>query len=451
MNKHSLITKISLFFALFVALILAISAVIFQINIMRQDISFVEKIKHGSASHGITPLPDAPVAIAELEAEAISIKELEYIEKTRESVNIDKPFERGKPKEFKDMPPPPPREGRDMGFESPRFGIGHDMEFDRPRPDKRGFGGKFLGRPTLYKKYFDRVVIFDHHGDKIGFRDKSSNLHFYVYFFASLVVVLAAVSLLYIAILRSLKPLKELEKEIEAFGVGVSPKQKASYDKSEIGKIQKAFYDASAKISGLLDAREIFLKNAAHELKTPVAKGVIVAHMVENEKQKGRLLTIFSSMTAIIEGIMTAEEIGAKSFEAKVEPVLLRPFCQNILTKALIESNDFELNIGYEAVAMADPKLLEIAMTNLFENAVKFKTSGKAECVFEEGALAVKNYGDALEEPIDKYFEPFFKETSIRNEHGMGLGLYLSKKALEIQGLKLIYKRKEGQNIFFVR
>jgi ATP-dependent protease Clp ATPase subunit len=47
------------------------------------------------------------------------------------------------------------------------------------------------------------------------------------------------------------------------------------------------------------------LKNAAHELKTPVAKGVIVAHMVENEKQKGRLLTIFSSMTAIIEGIMT--------------------------------------------------------------------------------------------------------------------------------------------------
>ncbi len=102
-------------------------------------------------------------------------------------------------------------------------------------------------------------------------------------------------------------------------------------------------------------------------------------------------------------------------------------------------------------IVMADAKLFEIALANLLENAVKFKdVADPAECLFENGKIIVKNHSQRLEEPIDRYFEPFYKETSIRNENGMGLGLYLTKKVLEIQGLKFSYEHKDGKNMFII-
>jgi len=43
-------------------------------------------------------------------------------------------------------------------------------------------------------------------------------------------------------------------------------------------------------------------------VKNPIAKGVMVAHMLNDERQKTRLLEIFSSMTTIMELIMTADK-----------------------------------------------------------------------------------------------------------------------------------------------
>lgn len=424
MNNSSIISKISIFFALFVFLIGAIAIGAFNANLHHQNRDFFDRLRHNQEIAQISPKESESITLNDSQLIVLSKQE------TLKIVQTKTPSQPKHPMDKMPLPPPPLLE---------------DAPHHHPRHDN------FLGRPQIYKELFWRAAVFDVDGELLGVQDNASHSAFYIYFSSILATVLIAITLLYMAIIKSLNPLKELEKEIEAFGAGIKPTAKTKYALNEIGKIQKAFYEASAKISALLDAREIFLKNAAHELKTPIAKGVIVAHMLNDERQKGRLLEIFSSMTTIIELIMTAEEVMAKGFSPRVEPILLKIFCEKISKKLLLEPFELWIEVGSNAIVMADPKLLEIALINLIDNAVKFKNSDSvAICAFEGGKIMVKNRGEGLSEPIDRYFEPFFKETSIRNESGMGLGLYLTKKALEIQGLRLLYSHRDGENIFTI-
>ncbi len=424
MNNSSIISKISIFFALFILLIGAIAVGAFNANLHHQNRDFFDRLRHNQEIAQISPKESESITLNDSELIVLSKQE------TLKIVQTKTPSQPKHPMDKMPLPPPPLLE---------------DAPHHHPRHDN------FLGRPQIYKELFWRAAVFDVDGELLGVQDNASHSAFYIYFSSILATVLIAITLLYMAIIKSLNPLKELEKEIEAFGAGIKPTAKTKYALNEIGKIQKAFYEASAKISALLDAREIFLKNAAHELKTPIAKGVIVAHMLNDERQKGRLLEIFSSMTTIIELIMTAEEVMAKGFSPRVEPILLKIFCEKISKKLLLEPFELWIEVGSNAIVMADPKLLEIALINLIDNAVKFKNSDSvAICAFEGGKIMVKNRGEGLSEPIDRYFEPFFKETSIRNESGMGLGLYLTKKALEIQGLRLLYSHRDGENIFTI-
>lgn len=425
MNNSSIISKISIFFALFIILIMAIAFGAFNANLYHQDRDFFDRLRRNQEIAQISPKDNESITLGDSELIILSKQETLKIVQTKTPSQPKHPMDK--------MPPPPPH-----------------LEDERPL-HHRPHHDNFLGRPQMYKEPFWRAAVFDADGELLGVQDNASNRAFYIYFSSILATVLVAITLLYMAIIKSLSPLKELEKEIEAFGAGIKPTAKTKYALNEIGKIQKAFYEASAKISALLDAREIFLKNAAHELKTPIAKGVIVAHMLNDERQKTRLLEIFSSMTTIIELIMTAEEVMAKGFSPRIEPILLKIFCEKISKKLLLEPFELWIEVGSNAIVMADPKLLEIALVNLVDNAVKFKDSNSvAICAFENGKIMVKNRGEGLSEPIDRYFEPFFKETSIRNESGMGLGLYLTKKALEIQGLRLFYSYENRENIFTI-
>lgn len=418
MNKNSISKKITVFFGLFLILIFAIAFGALQAHKKHQQRDFFDRLRHGDITLSLKPKQKERVSLPEIDATLLSKEESARIK-----------YEMTEEKHPK--PPHPPPMPPDM-----RLQVAHQQDF-------------FFREISLYSDFFNTVAIINANGEEIGVLDEKSSATFYLYFAAILAIVLLGITLLYSAILKSLSPIKELGIEIEAFGAGITPKVKPKYRNDEVGRIQQAFHLVSTKISGLIDAREIFLKNAAHELKTPIAKGVIVAHMVSDEKQKKRLLDIFDSMTQIIEGIMTAEKVIAQGFAPHIEPILLRSFCEKIRKKLLIGPDDISLDISVTAIVMADPGLLEIAMSNLFENSVKFKgNEATAVCKFDNGKISIQNSGKPLEEPISRYFEPFFKETSIRNQNGMGLGLYLSKKVLEIQGIRLLYRHEDGVNIF---
>ena len=104
---------------------------------------------------------------------------------------------------------------------------------------------------------------------------------------------------------------------------------------------------------------------------------------------------------------------------------------------------------------LGDPKLLKSALENLLENAVKYSPPGEeirisAQKESEESKLcrlAVENTGVWIpEEKIPRLFQPFYRVDGSRNKEtgGSGLGLYLVKKALELQEIPYKAENTEG-------
>jgi two-component system, OmpR family, sensor kinase len=322
------------------------------------------------------------------------------------------------------------------------------------RVPAREFGRPDDNRPRRERIYEDGgrhyIVALTQSGE-IGLEDISSHSAFYISYWCALIIVLGGVTWLYRMIINSLRPLKTFEEEIRGFGQNIKKPESLNFEpKGEIESIRRAFYDSSNKIASLLSAREVFLKNTAHELKTPIAKGLVVAYMVDDEKQKSRLIEIFNRLNQIVESVRAVEEMSMDGFTPCMQKIPLKRLCIDTMRRALISDESVELYVDDCAVIDADERLFSIALSNLLENGVKFSDDAKVECALDEAGIHIKNRGAALDEPLGKYMEPFYKETSLRNSNGMGLGLYLTKKALEMQGMALMYEHKDGVNVFSI-
>ncbi|MEM3245811.1 MAG: HAMP domain-containing protein [Candidatus Micrarchaeaceae archaeon] len=112
-----------------------------------------------------------------------------------------------------------------------------------------------------------------------GFNSEEFVLLLWLAFSLSLLV-------LYMSIFKSLYPLKKLRNQIEQFKKGNLDINLNINRKDEIGFIAKEFEEAINNIKKIADLRKWFLRNVAHELKTPIAKGKIATELLEDEKRK---------------------------------------------------------------------------------------------------------------------------------------------------------------------
>ena len=47
-------------------------------------------------------------------------------------------------------------------------------------------------------------------------------------------------------------------------------------------------------------------------------------------------------------------------------------------------------------------------------------------------------------------FEPFIKETTLKNQSGLGLGLYITKFILDLHEISINYKYENQENVFIL-
>ena len=91
-------------------------------------------------------------------------------------------------------------------------------------------------------------------------------------------------------------------------------------------------------------------------------------------------------------------------------------------------------------LAWFDPKWTGEALWNLLDNAVKYTFHG--DTVLIEGRayelfyrIDVTDHGKGIpEEDIPKIFHRFYRSPKNREEEGVGLGLYLAREIIRVQG-----------------
>lgn len=261
----------------------------------------------------------------------------------------------------------------------------------------------------------------------------------------------AAFLLLYINIVRSFYPLKQVRDKIRLLKSGNLDVDMDIKKDDEIGFIAREFNEAVKSLKRNEELKKWFLRNIAHELKTPITKGKIAIELLNDEKGRENFEKIFNRLEYLVNQLLLVEKITSEKFKVNRECTNIKKIIEDALDLLLIsEKNLVDINIEKDEEISVDKSIFPIALKNLIDNGLKFGEDGKCMLVYRENTLSIINKGDKPPIDINLLFEPFIKETSLKNRDGLGLGLYITKFILQIHGLKIDYEYRDGENIFTI-
>tara|TARA_B100001063_G_scaffold87952_1_gene81796 strand:- start:4192 stop:5319 length:1128 start_codon:yes stop_codon:yes gene_type:complete len=276
--------------------------------------------------------------------------------------------------------------------------------------------------------------------------DKYS-LDYYGFIVLGIIFVIFVLSFLWI--IKALRPLKLLKEEIQDFSNGKLNINCKSDKKDEIAQLANEFDNAARKISLLVDSRQLFLRTVMHELKTPIAKGRIVSELLDDEKQKDRMISIFDKLNLLINDFSKIEEIVSKSYTINKYKTSLDLSIEKAIDMMMLDNP--KNKIMYEDISKkplkVDLELFALAIKNLLDNGIKYSLDKKVKIIEKENELHIISKGNKLQKPLEDYFQAYHNETQAKN-HGMGLGLYIVHEILKMHKMKLSYEFKEDNNIF---
>ena len=303
-----------------------------------------------------------------------------------------------------------------------------------------------------YKRYavdtyhLQRIILINNDRFKL-FLENKNRPKYPIKRIAIFSIVFLLIILLYLWIVKSLKPLSVLKNKIKTFSEGNLDIQCTSDKNDEIAEVANEFDHAVTMIRELLQSRQLFLRAIMHELKTPIAKGRLMSEMLPDEKNKARMHSIFERLNLLIDEFAKIEKITSKNFKLNIKPYKMSDLLEASIDMLMVENPArlITVKIQKDYIVKADFELFTLVIKNLLDNAIKYSTNKHVTVIINENRIEVINKAKALKEPLENYFKPFHSSKS-----GLGLGIYIVKSILDIHHMTLKYRHEEGENIFIV-
>lgn len=286
------------------------------------------------------------------------------------------------------------------------------------------------------------VVVFESLGTK------NLNDPLWVGFLLTMAVLIS----LYLSIVRSFTPLKKLSKNIKKFAQGnLDVNLAATHSEDEIGQVAQEFNNAIAKIQELIRSRQLFLRTIMHELKTPIGKGRLITEMLDDETQKVRLVNVFERLEILINEFAKIEQLLSKSYSLNYQDYHFSLILEQVKDMSMLDNWDELINTDIEcdAVINVDFGLFALAIKNLIDNALKYSADKKVAIICDENKISVANRGAALAKSFEHYKQAFIRNKD-EKATGMGLGLYIIDKICELHKFRFEYNYSDGTHYFSI-
>jgi two-component system, OmpR family, sensor histidine kinase ArlS len=249
---------------------------------------------------------------------------------------------------------------------------------------------------------------------------------------------------------------KELQETIQYIDSG-----------DEMTELIENFNAMILRLKSNFDSQRQFVENASHELKTPLA--VVQTNLAAALEQKG---VSKSDAGILIHTAMRSTQFMDKLIE---DLLLLSVLEQNVPRRTVdvqkvvkrgieqLRERSQARKIGFETnyyegplVVNANEILLQRAIMNIIENAIKYSTEGSVvkislteekECVL----VTVIDTGPGIpEESRKRIFERFYRLDNSRSKKtgGVGLGLAIAKQVVELSGGRISVESHKNGSTF---
>jgi signal transduction histidine kinase len=171
-----------------------------------------------------------------------------------------------------------------------------------------------------------------------------------------------------------------------------------------------------------------------------------------------RISVASQHMQELIDSLVDFARMGREEIQIQeVDLKLLGESCLHILEREIQSSNARVLLVGELTVARANPPLLKMALVNLLSNALKFVAQGvqpevilSAQTLSEVCRIEVRDNGIGIaQENHARLFTPFMQLHGIEEYPGVGLGLAMVRKAVELMGGRVGLQSSPGEGSTF--
>ncbi len=268
-------------------------------------------------------------------------------------------------------------------------------------------------------------------------------IRFWIFLVGGIGIAIAA-ALAALVATAALRPVRRLTTAAENVAATGDLTERVDVQGSdELGRLAARFNAMLVALEGSVGAQRRLVADASHELRTP-------------------LTAVRTNIDLLREGMLPAEEAERALTEASIELAALTSLVSDLVELARGE----ERKLSFQAVALddlvagaveraqarapqmlfktalehstvqADPVLLDRAVANLLDNAVKHGSEGSVVRVaVSRGEVTVSDEGPGIaEEDLPHVVDRFSRSASARSKPGAGLGLAIVREAAEAHG-----------------
>jgi two-component system sensor histidine kinase MprB len=211
----------------------------------------------------------------------------------------------------------------------------------------------------------------------------------------------------------------------------------------ELGRLAARFNGMLAALEDSVGRQRRLVADASHELRTPLTAARTNVDLVrEGKLPEDEVRHALDEASVELDALTTlvadlVELARGEERKLRVEDVQLDDLVATAVERAKSRAPEAMFVTSLAPVQVrVDPVLVERAVGNLLDNAVKYSPPGAPiEVTVREGEVVVADHGPGIaEEDLPRIFDRFYRAAAARSKPGSGLGLALVREAAEAHG-----------------
>lgn len=238
-------------------------------------------------------------------------------------------------------------------------------------------------------------------------------------------------------------------------------------NRDELDQLAQNYNQMLSRLFKAFESQRAFVRNAAHELKTPLAlvqgklehlEDLFAGGTTEVQQLVTGVMKDIDQQATLIESLLLIQRLQS---QLPVNMAMVR--VDELLFESINESTsryphhkvrldiDSSLQSGEQLTVSGNSLLLKTCFRNLIENAALYAPAVELSIIVTHASdylhLAFTNAGDeAL--PPDLIFEPFYRQISQQEKPGHGLGLSIVRQIIELMKGTVNYAYRNESHVF---
>ncbi len=270
-----------------------------------------------------------------------------------------------------------------------------------------------------------------------------ARIRFWIFLVGAIGIALAAglAALVATAALRPVRRLTAAAENVASTG-NLSERVDVKSD-DELGRLATQFNAMLAALERSVGAQRRLVADASHELRTPLTAARTNVDLLREGKlpeteQRHALDEASIELDALTKLLADLVELArGEERKLRLEDVQLDDLVAASVERAQARAPQVTFVTALSPThVQADPVLLERAVSNLLDNAVKYSPAGAPiEVSVRAGEVIVTDHGPGIaEEDLPRVFDRFYRAATARSKPGAGLGLAIVREAAEAHG-----------------